>query len=120
MGYSVTNSDRLAMIELLNYAWNVTFKASRDKAGASSTQSDGTVVKGLPAHTRWDIQAVNPVNTTYYTVDGDTIAEAVGKYFTKMEEVNGAPVEREVWTSLWDAKMDLVKDDILGFEEGVE
>ena len=111
MGYSVTNSDRLAMIELLNYAWNVTFKASRDKAGASYTQSDGTVVEGLPAHTRWDIQAVNPVNTTYYTVDGDTIAEAVGKYFTKMEEVNGAHVEREVWNSLWDEKLELIKEE---------
>ena len=116
MGYSVTNSDRLAMIELLNYAWNVTFKASRDKAGASYTQKDGTVVEGLPAHTRWDIQAVNPRNTTYYTVDGDTIAEAVGKYFAKMEEVNGVPVEREVWNSLWDAKLDLVKEKNRGEE----
>ena len=27
-----------------------------------------------------------------------------------MEEVNGVPMEREVWSSLWDAKMDLVKE----------
>ena len=31
MGYSVTNSDRLAMIEILNYAWHVKFSASREK-----------------------------------------------------------------------------------------
>ena len=96
MGYSVTNSDRLAMIEILNYAWHVKFSASREKGST---------------FTRWDIQAVNPVDKAYYTVDGFSMTEAIENYFQKMEEVNGKPPEREVWTSLWDAKLDLVKED---------
>ena len=107
MGYSVTNSDRLAMIEILNVAWNVNFQAATER--------------GDSTHTRWSVQAPNPHQglyyRTYYTTDGSSITEAINNWFSKMELVNGVPVEREVWTSLWDSKMDLVKDDILGFKE---
>ena len=100
MGYNVTNKDRLAMIELLNITWHVDFKASQERG-------DGT-------YTKWMIQAPNPHQglnyKIYYTTDGSSIAEAINNWFSKMEEVNGVPMEREVWSSLWDAKMDLVKE----------
>ena len=82
--YLVTDEDTMAMIEIMKYAWHVKFSASRDKPGLSYTRRDGTYVKGLPPHTRWDIQAVNPVNGTYYTTDGDSIAEAVTKWFKRI------------------------------------
>ena len=109
-GYRVTKFDRLAMIEICNRAWNVNFKGSRDKAVPSYTQRDGTVVEGLPPYTRWVIQAVNPHNNTYYTTDGESIKEAVDNWFAKIEEVNGKKEDREVYCSLWDAKLDLIKE----------
>ena len=81
--YIVTNRDRMAMIELLNYAWNVSFRASRDRPGDSYTKRDGTEVVGIAPYTRWDVQAVNPANNTYHTTDGDSITEAVNKWFMR-------------------------------------
>jgi len=86
------------MIEIMSHAWNVQFRSSRDRPGASYTRRDGTYVEGIPAHTRWDIQAVNPVDNTYYTTDGDSIAEAVNKWFMKM----GISVEKNI--TLYEAK----------------
>ena len=87
--YIVTNRDRMAMIQLLNYAWNVSFRASRDRPGDSYTQKDGTEVVGIAPYTRWDVQAVNPVDNTYHTTDGDSITEAVNKWFMKHEVLIG-------------------------------
>ena len=84
MSYVVTNRDRMAMIEIMKHSWNVNFKATRDRPGASYTRRDGTYVEGIPAYTRWDVQAVNPVNNTYYTTDGDSITEAVNKWLMKV------------------------------------
>ena len=97
MAYNVTNSDRLALIELLNTTWNINLKAAQER--------------GETNHTRWVIQAPNPVDKTYHTTDGFSITEAINNWFVKMEEINGVPMKREVWTSLWDSKMDLVKED---------
>ncbi len=82
--YVVTDRDRVSMIEIMKHAWNVSFRASRDRPGDSYTNRDGTEVVGIPAHTRWDVQAVNPVNNTNYTTDGDSIVEAVNKWFMKV------------------------------------
>ena len=101
MGYNVTNKDRLAMIELLNTTWHMDLKAS--------------VERGDEPYTKWTVQAPNPYEglsyKIYYTTDGSSITEAINKWFIKMEEVNGVPVEREVWTSLWDAKLELAKEE---------
>lgn len=109
-GYMVTNLDRLAMIEICNKAWNVQFRASRDRRGEDYTKKDGTVVVGIPAYTRWDIQAVNPIDNVYYTTDGKSIKAAVDAWFTKIGQINGEVEEREVYCSLWDAKLDLIKE----------
>lgn len=82
--YIVTDKDRVSMIEIMKYAWNVSFKATRDRPGASYTKRDGTEVVGIAPYTRWDVQAVNPVNNTYHTTDGDSIVEAVNKWFMKV------------------------------------
>ena len=101
MGYSVTNSDRLAMIEILNVTWNVNFQAATER--------------GDSTHTRWSVQAPNPHQglnyRVYYTTDGSSLTEAINNWFSKMEEVNGVPLEREVWSGIWDAKMELIKED---------
>ena len=100
MGYNVTNKDRLAMIELLNTTWHMDLKASQER--------------GDSTHTKWSVQAPNPYEgisyKIYYTTNGSSIAEAINNWFEKMEKVTGVTMEREVWTSLWDAKMDLVKE----------
>ena len=100
MGYNVTNKDRVAMIELLNTTWHMDLKASTER--------------GDEIHTKWTVQAPNPYQglsyNIYFTTDGSSIAVAINKWFDKMEKVNGVPMEREVWSSLWDAKMDLVKE----------
>ena len=103
----VTNRDRMAMIELLNYAWNVTFRASRDRPGDSYTRRDGTYVKGIPAYTRWDVQAVNPVDNTYHTTDGDSITEAVNKWLTKQ----GFLIEKS--TTLYEEKATQSQTEII-------
>ena len=101
MGYSVTNSDRLAMIEILNTTWHVDFKSATER-------EDST-------HTRWSVQAPNPHQglnyKIYYTTDGSSLTEAINNWFSKMEEVNGVHVEREVWSGIWDAKMELIKEE---------
>ena len=101
MGYNVTNKDRLAMIELLNTTWSINLKAVQER------QDSWAFIK-------WAVQAPNPHDglnyNIYYTTDGSSIAEAINKWFDKMEKVNGVPMEREVWSSLWDGKMDLVKE----------
>ena len=81
--YVVTDRDRVSMIEIMRHAWNVSFKATRDRPGASYTRRDGTYVEGIPPYTRWDVQAVNPANNTYHTTDGDSITEAVNKWFMR-------------------------------------
>jgi len=100
MSYIVTNTDRLAMIELLNTTWSIDLKSSTERTDETST--------------KWTVQAPNPHQglsyKVYYTTDGSSIREAINNWFSKMEEVNGISVEREVWTSLWDAKLDLVKE----------
>ena len=98
MSYAVTNRDRMAMIEIMKHAWNVQFRASRDRPGDSYTKRDGTEVIGIPAHTRWDVQAVNPVDNTYYTTDGDSITEAVNKWLMKV----GILIEKS--TTLYEEK----------------
>ena len=108
MSYIVTNRDRMSMIEILKHAWNVQFRASRDRPGASYTRRDGTEVVGIPAHTRWDIQAVNPVDNTYHTTDGESIAEAVTKWFTKIAPPKEAPLNIN---SLYEAKLDFINAD---------
>jgi len=105
--YMVTNRDRMAMIELLNYAWNVTFRATRDKPGESYTQKDGTYVEGIPPYTRWDVQAVNPVDNTYHTTDGDSITEAVNKWLTKQ----GFLIEKS--TTLYEEKATQSQTEII-------
>ena len=82
--YVVTDSDRVSMIEIMKHAWNVSFRASRDRPGDSYTKRDGTEVVGIAPYTRWDVQAVNPVDNTYHTTDGDSITEAVNKRFMKV------------------------------------
>ena len=98
MSYAVTNRDRMAMIEIMKHAWNVQFRASRDRPGDSYTKRDGTEVIGIPAYTRWDVQAVNPVDNTYYTTDGDSITEAVNKWLMKV----GILIEKS--TTLYEEK----------------
>ena len=98
MSYVVTNRDRMAMIEIMIHAWNVNFKASRDRDVDAYTRRDGTYVEAIPAHTRWDVQAVNPVDKIYYTTDGDSIEEAVNKWFMK----TGIPTEKP--TTLYEEK----------------
>ena len=82
--YVVTDSDRVSMIEIMKHAWNVQFRATRDRPGASYTRRDGTYVEGIPPYTRWDVQAVNPVDNTYHTTDGDSITEAVNNWFMRV------------------------------------
>ena len=106
MSYIVTNRDRMSMIELMKCAWNASFRASRDRPGASYTRRDGTHVVGIPAHTRWDVQAVNPVDNTYHTTDGDSIAEAVDKWFAKTKTQREEPLNIN---SLYEAKLDLIE-----------
>jgi len=100
MGYNVTNSDRLAMIELLNVTWTIDLKASQEQGETTTT--------------KWAIQAPNPHDglnyKVYYTTNGSSVTEAINNWFVKMEEVNGVPMEREVWTSLWDSKLDLIEE----------
>ena len=108
MSYIVTNRDRMSMIEILKHTWNVQFRASRDRPGASYTRRDGTEVVGIPAHTRWDIQAVNPVDNTYHTTDGESIAEAVTKWFTKIAPPKEEPLNIN---SLYEAKLDFINAD---------
>ena len=107
MSYAVTNRDRMAMIEIMKHAWNVTFMASRDRPGASYTRRDGTEVIGIPAHTRWDVQAVNPVDNTYHTTDGDSIAEAVNKWLMKQ----GFLIEKS--TTLYEEKATQSQTEII-------
>ena len=106
MSYIVTNRDRMSMIELLKYAWNVSFRASRDRSGASYTRRDGTKVVGIPAYTRWDVQAVNPIDNTYHTTDGVSIAEAVTKWFAKTALIQEEPLNIN---TLYEAKLDLIE-----------
>ena len=108
MAYVVTNKDRMAMNSLLKYAWNVSFRASRDRPGASYTRRDGTEVVGIPAHTRWDIQAVNPIDNTYHTTDGESVTEAVDKWFAKTSAPREEPLNIN---SLYGAKLDLINQD---------
>ena len=96
--YIVTDKDRVSMIEIMKHAWNVQFRASRDRPGDSYTRKDGTYVKGIPAYTRWDVQAVNPVDNTYHTTDGDSISEAVDKWFSK------TAIEKGESSTLYEAK----------------
>lgn len=101
MGYIVTNSDRLAMIEFLNIVWHMNLTTSQER--------------GESTYTKWTVQAPNPYQgidyKIYYTTDGSSITEAINNWFIKIEEVTGVPVEREVWTSLWDAKLELAKEE---------
>ena len=90
MGYAVTNADRLAMIEIMNISWDVEFRGGREK--------------GAP----------NPITKVYFTVTGQSIAETVDKWFERINEGDTHLFEREVWGSLFDAKLDLIK----GSEEG--
>ena len=106
MSYAVTNRDRMAMIEIMKHAWNVQFRASRDRAGPTYTRRAGTYVEGIPAYTRWDVQAVNPVDNTYHTTDGDSIAEAVDKWFAKTKTQREEPLNIN---SLYEAKLDLIE-----------
>ena len=76
MNYIVTNSDRMAMIELMSASWNVHFKSAQEKGST---------------YTRWDIQAVNPVDKTNYSSDGSSIVEAVTNWFTKTGNVQAKP-----------------------------
>ena len=96
MGYIVTNTDRLAMIELLNTTWNVDFKASSERDSS---------------FTKWTIQAPNPQDKTYYTTDGASIAEAINKWYSKLDNVNALPIKREVWNGIWDSKAELIKEE---------
>ncbi len=82
--YVVTDSDRVSMTEIMKHAWNVSFRASRDRPGDSYTRRDGTEVVGIAPYTRWDVQEVNPVDNTYHTTDGDSITEAVNKWFMRV------------------------------------
>ena len=68
MNYIVTNRDRMAMIELMSASWNVHFKSAQEKGST---------------YTLLDIQAVNPVDKTYYSSDGSYIVEAVTNWFNK-------------------------------------
>lgn len=97
MAYVVTNMDRMAMNELLQYSWNVQFRASREKAR-----------RGETPYTRWDVQAVNPVDNTYSTTDGASIKEAVDKWFAKTESPKEEPLNLN---SLYEAKLDLINQE---------
>ena len=98
MSYAVTNRDRMSMIEIMKHAWNVQFRATRDRPGLSYTRRDGTYVEGIPPYTRWDVEAVNPVDNTYHTTDGDSITEAVNKWLMKV----GILIEKK--TTLYEEK----------------
>ena len=87
MGYVVTNKDRMSMIELLNHAWHVKFQASREKGSN---------------YTRWDIQAINPTDGTYYSTDGASVAEAVDNWFLKTAR------EQAQVTTLYEAKAEII------------
>ena len=77
-----------------------------DRSGASYTRRDGTKVVGIPAYTRWDVQAVNPIDNTYHTTDGDSIAEAVTKWFAKTALIQEEPLNIN---TLYEAKLDLIE-----------
>jgi len=77
MSYIVTNKDRMAMIEIMEKSWHVHFKSSQEKGSN---------------YTRWDVQAVNPTDTTYYSSDGSSIVEAVADWFNKTGNVRTKPV----------------------------
>ena len=87
MGYTVTNKDRMSMIELMKHAGHVDFKATQEK---------GT------NHTRWDIRAVNPTDKTYYSTDGASISEAVDNWFLRTEREQGKV------TTLYEAKSNFI------------
>ena len=87
MGYVVTNKDRMSMIELLNHAWHVKFQASREKGSN---------------YTRWDIQAINPTDGTYYSTDGASVSEAVDSWFVKTAR------EQSEVTTLYEAKAEVI------------
>lgn len=97
MSYIVTNSDRMAMIKLLNHAWNAQFRASRDRA-----------IRGNTPYTRWDVQAVNPVDNTYFTTDGSSLKEAVDKWFAKT--ASGKEEALNI-NSLYEAKLDFISTE---------
>tara|TARA_R110002020_G_scaffold198412_1_gene399605 strand:- start:417 stop:713 length:297 start_codon:yes stop_codon:yes gene_type:complete len=77
MSYIVTNSDRMAMIEIMEKSWHVHFKSSQEKGSN---------------YTRWDVQAVNPADTTYYSSDGSSIVEAVTTWFNKTGTIQKKPL----------------------------
>ena len=64
------------MIEIMKHAWHVKFQSSAERGSN---------------YTRWDIQAVNPTDKMFYTVDGDSIAEAVDKWFIRTERIQEKP-----------------------------
>jgi hypothetical protein len=74
VGYTVTNKDRMSMIELMKHAWHVNFKATQEK---------GT------NYIRWDIQAINPNDGTYYSTDGASLSEAVDNWFLRTAREQG-------------------------------
>ena len=81
------------MIELLKHAWHIKFQ---------STQEKGT------RYTRWDVQAINPANKAFYSTDGDSIVEAVDKWFAKTATQKMEPLDLN---SLYEAKLDLINQD---------
>ena len=95
MGYIMTNTDRLAMIELLNLTWDVSFRGFREKG-------EGCI-------TMWLINAIEPTTKTYMTASGQSLTETVDNWFMLAAQRTGTEIEREVWGSLFDAKLDLIK-----------
>ena len=87
MGYIVTNQDRMSMIEIMNHAGHVRFQATKEKGSN---------------YTRWDIQAVNPTDKTYYSTDGASISEAVDNWFLKTAR------EQAQVTTLYEAKAEII------------
>ena len=91
MGYIVTNQDRMSMIEIMNHAWHVRFQATKEKGSN---------------YTRWDIQAVNPTDKTYYSTDGASISEAVDNWLAKTGIVKEEP------TTLYESKQEWVYKEL--------
>jgi len=94
MGYVVTNKDRMSMIELLNHAWHVKFQASREKGSN---------------YIRWDIQAINPNDGTYYSTDGASISDAVDSWFLRTAKEQGKV------TTLYEEKSNFINITVVQF-----
>ena len=54
------------------------------------------------------MQAVNPVDNSYPTTDGDSIAEAVTNWFTKITPPKEEPLNIN---SLYEAKLDFINSE---------